>query len=52
MEKDTNIYLTVHMPPCIKDDLEQERENIFHTKCRVNSKVYSVILDGKIHERS
>jgi hypothetical protein len=28
------------------DDAEQQRENIFHTRCHVNNKVYSMIIDG------
>ncbi|KAG2679813.1 hypothetical protein I3760_11G068500 [Carya illinoinensis] len=28
------------------DDAEQQRENIFHTRCHVNSKVCSMIIDG------
>ncbi|XP_022854589.1 uncharacterized protein LOC111375905 [Olea europaea var. sylvestris] len=28
------------------DDLEQHQENIFHTRCHVNGKVCSVIIDG------
>jgi hypothetical protein len=28
------------------DDAEQQRENIFHTRCRVNNKVCSMIIDG------
>lgn len=27
------------------DDLEQQRENIFHTRCHVNNKVCGVIID-------
>ena len=29
-----------------EDDLEQQRENIFHTRCHVNNKVCSMIIDG------
>ena len=29
-----------------KDDIEQQRENIFHTRCHINSKVCSMIIDG------
>jgi hypothetical protein len=29
------------------DDAEQQRENIFHTRCHVNNKVYSMIIDGE-----
>jgi hypothetical protein len=25
-----------------KDDVEQQRENIFHTRCLINNKVYSM----------
>jgi hypothetical protein len=28
------------------DDMEQQRENIFHTRCYVNNKVCSMIIDG------
>jgi hypothetical protein len=28
------------------DDVEQQRENIFHTRCHVNNKVCSIIIDG------
>jgi hypothetical protein len=28
------------------DDTEQQRENIFHTRCHVNNKVCSMIIDG------
>ena len=29
------------------DEEEQQRENIFHTGCHVNNKVYSMIIDGR-----
>jgi hypothetical protein len=29
------------------DDMEQKRENIFHTRCYVNHKVCSRIIDGR-----
>jgi hypothetical protein len=29
-----------------EDDIEQQRENIFHTRCHINKKVYSMIIDG------
>jgi hypothetical protein len=29
-----------------EDDMEQQRENIFHTRCLINNKVCSVIIDG------
>uniref|UniRef100_A0A2N9H063 RNA-directed DNA polymerase n=1 Tax=Fagus sylvatica TaxID=28930 RepID=A0A2N9H063_FAGSY len=29
------------------DDAEQQRENIFHTRCHVNNKVCSMIIDGE-----
>ena len=29
-----------------EDDIEQQRENIFHTRCHVNNKVCSLIIDG------
>ncbi|KAJ9677795.1 hypothetical protein PVL29_022651 [Vitis rotundifolia] len=29
-----------------KDDMEQQRENIFHTRCHINNKVCSMIIDG------
>ena len=27
-------------------DMEQQRENIFHTRCHINNKVCSMIIDG------
>ena len=29
-----------------EDDTKQQRENIFHTKCHINNKVCSIIIDG------
>ena len=29
-----------------EDDMEQQRENIFHTICHINNKVCSIIIDG------
>jgi hypothetical protein len=29
-----------------EDDVEQQRENIFHTRCHINNKVYSDIDGG------
>ena len=29
-----------------EDDVEQQRENIFHTRCHINNKVCSMIIDG------
>jgi hypothetical protein len=29
-----------------EDDVEQHRENIFHTRCHINNKVCSMIIDG------
>ena len=29
-----------------EDDLEQQRKNIFHTRCHINNKVCSMIIDG------
>jgi hypothetical protein len=29
------------------DDMEQQRENMFHTRCYVNNKVCSMIIDGE-----
>ena len=29
-----------------EDDIEQQRETIFHTRCHVNNKVCSMIIDG------
>ena len=29
-----------------EDDMEQQRENIFHTRCHINNKVYSMIIGG------
>jgi hypothetical protein len=35
------------------NDMEQQRENIFHTRCYVNNKVCSMIIDGgKLHQCS
>ena len=28
-----------------EDDMDQERENIFHTRCHINNKVCSMIID-------
>ena len=30
------------------DENEQQRENIFHTRCHVNNKVCSIIIDGEV----
>ena len=30
------------------DDAEQQRENIFHTRCHVNNKVCSMIINGGV----
>ena len=29
-----------------EDDIEQQHKNIFHTRCHVNNKVCSLIIDG------
>ena len=29
-----------------KDDMKQQRDNIFHTRCHINNKVCSMIIDG------
>ena len=29
-----------------EDDMEQQRENSFHTRCHINNKVCSMIIDG------
>ena len=29
-----------------EDDMKQQKENIFHTKCHINNKVCSMIIDG------
>ena len=29
-----------------EDETEQQRENIFHTRCSVNGRSYSMIIDG------
>ena len=29
-----------------EDDMEQQRKNIFHTKCHINNKVCSMIING------
>ena len=31
-----------------EDDVEQQRENISHTKCLINNKVCSMIIDSEI----
>jgi hypothetical protein len=31
------------------DDLEGQRENIFHMRCHVHNKVYNLIIDGGSH---
>ena len=31
----------------ILDDMEQQRENIFHTRCHINNKVCNMIIDGR-----
>ena len=30
-----------------EDDMEQQRENIFHTRCYINNKVCNMIIDGR-----
>ncbi|KAL6346188.1 hypothetical protein AAG906_027932 [Vitis piasezkii] len=30
-----------------EDDMEQQRENIFHTRCHINNKECSMIIDGR-----
>lgn len=30
----------------VKEDKEEQRENIFHTRCHINGKVCSMIIDG------
>jgi hypothetical protein len=38
------------MPPpkdACDDDVEQQRENIFHTRLAINNKVCSMIFDGE-----
>jgi len=30
----------------IKEDVNQQRENIFHTRCHIQNKVWSMIIDG------
>ena len=30
-----------------EDDVDQQRENIFHTRCHINNKVCSMIIDGR-----
>jgi hypothetical protein len=33
-----------------EDDMEQQKENIFHTRCHINNKVCSIIIDrGKLY---
>jgi RecB family exonuclease len=29
-----------------EDDIEQQRENNFHTRCQIQNKVYSKIIDS------
>jgi hypothetical protein len=29
-----------------EDDIKQQRENIFHTRCHINNKICSMIIDG------
>jgi hypothetical protein len=29
-----------------EDDVDQQRENIFHTRCHIQNKVCSMIIDG------
>ena len=29
-----------------EDDVEQQRKSIFHTRCLINDKVYSMIIDN------
>ena len=29
-----------------EDDMEQQRENIFHTRCHINNKICSMIIEG------
>jgi hypothetical protein len=29
-----------------ENGMEQQRENIFHTRCHINNKVCSMIIDG------
>ena len=29
-----------------EDDMEQQREKVFHTRCHINNKVCSMIIDG------
>ena len=31
-----------------KEDDEMQRDNIFHTRCHVQNKVCSVIIDGEV----
>ena len=30
-----------------ENDIEQQRENIFHTRCYINNKVCNMIIDGR-----
>ena len=30
-----------------EDDMEQQRENIFHTRCHINNKVCNMIIDRR-----
>ena len=29
-----------------EDDVDQQLENMFHTRCHIQNKVYSMIIDG------
>ena len=32
-----------------ENDMEQQRENIFHTRCHINNKVCSMIIDVELY---
>ena len=43
----SHLWLGVLLSAQVKeDDMEQQRENIFYTRCHINNKVCSVIIDG------
>ena len=30
----------------VEDDVQQQQENIFHTHCVVNDRLYNIVIDG------
>ena len=47
MERETLVTRSVLGAQVKEDDIEQQHGNIFHTRCHVNNKVYSLIIDDK-----